>query len=85
MSAFYIILTTALYFLLLFAVSRKAGGAGGQRYVFPGQQTVALVGRGVRHDRSFVVGREFRVGTGNGTGRGYDLHADVCRFLLGIS
>ena len=77
MSAFYIILTTALYFLLLFAVSRKAGGAGDNDIVFPGQQTVALVGRGVRHDRSFVVGREFRVGTGNGTGCGYDLHADV--------
>ena len=43
------------------------------------------MGRGVRHDRGFVVGREFRVGTGNGTGRGYDLHADVCRFLFWVS
>ena len=51
MSAFYIILTTVLYFLLLFAVSRKAGGTGVQRYVFPGRQTVAMVGGGVRHDR----------------------------------
>ena len=38
MSAFYIILTTALYFLLLFAVSRKAGGAGDNDTFFRGNR-----------------------------------------------
>ena len=36
MSAFYIILTTVLYFLLLFAVSRKAGGTGDNDTFFRG-------------------------------------------------
>ena len=38
MSAFYIILTTALYFLLLFVVSRKAGGAGDNDTFFRGNR-----------------------------------------------
>ena len=42
-----------------------------------------MVGGGVRHDRGFLVWSEFRVGAGYGKGRGYDLHADVCRFLFG--
>ena len=81
MSAFYIILTTALYFLLLFAVSRKAGGAGDNDTFF----------RGNRRSPWWVVAFGMIGASLSGVsfvsvpGMVRDVDMTVCRFLFWVS
>ena len=54
----------------------------GQRGLFPGQPQISLVHRCPGYDRYFHIRRYLRIGSGDGKGNGYDLHADGFRVFL---